>query len=526
MSRPAAGLAVLGPPLSSAAQELLGKRALAFVQLLEQQFGHRRRELLQARQHRQQRFDGGEKPDFRSDTLAVRTGEWSVAPAPAELRDRRVEITGPAGDRKMVINALNSGARVFMCDLEDANSPTWANTMNGQLNIRDAEAGTIAYESPEGKAYRLAPDHAVIKIRPRGWHLEESHVAWEGQSVSAALFDFGMAAFHNAREKARRGSGLYFYLPKLESMEEAELWEDVFTFAERELGLERGMFRATVLIETLPAAFEMEEILFVLRDHADGLNCGRWDYIFSYIKKLRAHPEAILPDRSLVTMDSPFMAAYARLAVQTCHRRGAFCIGGMAAQIPIKNDSAANEQALDKVRLDKLREVRLGHDGTWVAHPGLVAVAEKVFNEHMPGDNQLFFHPDGSVGAEQLLEAPRGPITEAGVRLNLSVSLQYIEAWLRGTGAVPINSLMEDAATAEISRAQLWQWIRHPQGILEDGRKMSADLYRKLLEEELGKLPAAASGAYGRAEELLTAMTLADTFAEFLTVDAYRYLQD
>ena len=510
--------------------EILTPAAMEFVSKLEQKFGERRRELLRLRKERQARLDAGEKPDFLSETAQIRSGTWHVAPAPADLQDRRVEITGPAGDRKMVINALNSGAKVFMADFEDANSPTWANTVGGQINLRDAVSRTIEYTSPEGKHYKLNEKTAVLIVRPRGWHLEEKHVLVDGRPMSGSLFDFGIFFFHNAKELIRRGSGPYFYLPKLESHLEARLWNDVFTFAEQELGIPYGTIRATVLIETILAAFEMDEILFELRDHASGLNCGRWDYIFSYIKKFIKHPDVILPDRALVTMTVPFMEAYTLLAIQTCHRRRAHCIGGMAAQIPIKNDPAANEAALEKVRQDKLREVRNGHDGTWVAHPGLVPVAMEVFDEHMKTPNQIHRIPDRTITAADLLQVPEGPITEAGVRLNVSVALQYMEAWLRGHGAVPIYNLMEDAATAEISRAQLWQWIRHPKGILDDGRKVTAEMFEQMLNEELARMRKEmgdekyGASKFGLAASLLRQLTLQETFEEFLTIPGSAYL--
>jgi malate synthase len=510
--------------------EILTDEAMDFVCSLERKFGQRRRELLQMRKERQARLDAGELPDFLPETAHIRNGSWHVAPVPPDLQDRRVEITGPAGDRKMVINAFNSGARVFMADFEDANSPTWANTVGGQINLRDVIDRTIEYISPEGKLYKLNEKIAVLKVRPRGWHMEEKHVLVDGRPMSASLFDFGIFFFHNAKKLISQGSGPYFYLPKMESHLEARLWNDVFTFAEQELDIPYGTIKATVLIETILAAFEMDEILFELRDHMAGLNCGRWDYIFSYIKKLVKHQNVILPDRSLVTMASPFMTAYSLLAIQTCHKRKAHCIGGMAAQIPIKNNPEANEVALEKVRADKLREVKNGHDGTWVAHPGLVPVAMEVFDEWMKTPNQIDRIPQRKITAADLLEVPQGPITEAGVRLNVSVALQYIEAWLRGIGAVPINNLMEDAATAEISRAQLWQWIRHPKGVLEDGRKVTAEMFEQMLQEELARCRQAMGEAayqesrFELAGQLLRKLTLQDTFEEFLTTPGSEYL--
>jgi len=521
-------------PVPLGADTILSYDALAFVATLERAFRQRRAALLQRREERQAELDAGVLPDFLPETAEVRAAEWSVAPIPADLQDRRVEITGPSGDRKMVINALNSGASVFMADFEDANSPTWENTVGGQLNLYDAIRRTVDYTSLEGKAYALNSEVATLIVRPRGWHLPEKHVLVDGQEVSGSLFDFALYLFHNARELLARGSGPYYYLPKLESHLEARLWNDVFVRAQDELGLPRGTIRATVLIETIMAAFEMDEILYELRDHSSGLNCGRWDYIFSYIKRLRNRPEVILPDRALVTMTTPFMRAYSLLCIRTCHRRNAHAIGGMAAYIPIKGDPAANELATAKVREDKQREARDGHDGTWVAHPGLVPTALEVFDELMPrakGPNQIERkREDVHVTAADLLEVPQGPITEGGLRTNVSVGTQYIEAWLRGMGAVPINNLMEDAATAEISRAQLWQWIRHPQGVLDDGRKVTRELFESMLHTELDTLRERvgeeryAEGQYRTAAELFTRLTTTDEFVEFLTLPGYSYL--
>lgn len=511
--------------------EILTPQALEFVAKLQRKFNPERLRLLNLRKERQARIDAGELPDFLPETAHIRTGDWKIGSVPDDLQDRRVEITGPAGDRKMVINAFNSGAKVYMSDFEDANSPSWDNTIGGQLNLGDAIDGTIRYVSPEGKVYELKPKVAVLKVRPRGWHLDEKHVLVDGSPVSASLFDFGLFFFHNAKKLLAKGTGPYFYLPKLESHLEARLWNDVFVFAQDELGIPRGTIKATVLIETILAAFEMDEILYELRDHIVGLNCGRWDYIFSYIKKMRNHPEFILPDRALVTMTVPFMAAYCQLAIKTCHKRRAHCIGGMAAQIPVKNDPKANEEAMQKVRQDKLREANLGHDGTWVAHPGLVPVAMEVFDEVMKEPNQVNKQLKGVfISASDLLQPPEGPITEAGVRMNISVGVQYVEAWLRGSGAVPIYNLMEDAATAEISRAQLWQWIRHPKGILQDGRKLTRELFNELFEEELNKLRQTVGeetyrqGKFEEAASLFKELTLADQFEEFLTIPAYQYL--
>ncbi|GGF84253.1 malate synthase A [Paenibacillus aceti] len=517
---------------SDAHRTILTTKALDFVTALERRFGKRRKELLQMRDERQQRLDAGEWPDFLAETAHVREGNWTVGSIPADLQDRRVEITGPSGDRKMVINALNSGAKVFMADFEDANSPTWSNTLEGQVNLRDAVNRTIQFVNEAGKTYELNDNPAVLIVRPRGWHMEEKHLLIDGEPVSASLFDFGLYFFHNAEALIRQGSGPYFYLPKMESHLEARLWNEVFAFAQEELGIPCGTIKATVLIETILAAFEMDEILFELRDHAAGLNCGRWDYIFSYIKKLRSKPDVILPDRAIVTMESPFMTAYSLLAIQTCHRRQAYCIGGMAAQIPIKNNPAANEAALEKVRKDKLREAQNGHDGTWVAHPGLVPIAMEVFDAHMPGPNQLEKLPEREITAADLLEVPQGSITEEGVRLNVSVGIQYLAAWLQGMGAVPINHLMEDVATAEISRAQLWQWIHHPRGVLDDGRRVTIKLFDRIFQEELENLRLhSVEGQDSRSRFALAAslfrnMTVADTFESFLTGPGYLHLSE
>ncbi|MDI3328798.1 MAG: malate synthase A [Alicyclobacillaceae bacterium] len=521
----------INAPVSPEFAEILTPEALEFVAALHRQFDSTRKALLKKREERQAAIDAGQMPDFLPETEHIRRGDWTIAPVPADLRDRRVEITGPAGDRKMVINALNSGAKTFMADFEDANSPTWTNCIQGQINLRDAIRRTISYESPEGKQYRLNEKTAVLIVRPRGWHLPEKHVLVDGEPVSGALFDFGLYFFHNAKKLLEIGTGPYFYLPKMESHLEARLWNDVFNFAQDRLGIPRGTIKATVLIETILASFEMDEILYELRDHAAGLNCGRWDYIFSYIKRFRNRPEVILPDRALVTMTVPFMRAYTLLTIKTCHRRGAHAIGGMAAQIPVKNDPAANEEAFAKVRADKEREASDGHDGTWVAHPGLVPVAMEVFDRLMPGPNQVDRkREDVQVTAADLLRVPEGPITEAGLRTNISVGVQYIEAWLRGSGAVPLFNLMEDAATAEISRAQVWQWIRHPKGVLQDGRKVTVELFRQILDEELERIRSTvgadrfAAGKYAQAADLFTRLTTSDEFAEFLTLPGYEYL--
>jgi malate synthase len=515
----------------SAFSEVLTGPALELVAALHRRFNARREELLRARQERQQEFDAGKLPDFLPETAEVRAGDWTCAAIPPDLQDRRVEITGPT-DRKMVINALNSGAKMFMADFEDANSPTWKNMVEGQINLRDAIRRTIQFTSPEGKEYRLNEKSAVLLVRPRGWHLHEKHVLVDGEPVAGGLFDFALYFFLNAHELIRRGTGPYFYLPKMESHREARLWNDVFNFAQDEMGLPRGTIRATVLIETLPAAFEMDEILYELREHSAGLNCGRWDYIFSCIKKFARKSDLVFADRGLVTMTTHFMRSYSLLCIRTCHRRNTFAMGGMAAQIPVKNDSAANEEAFAKVRADKDREARDGHDGTWVAHPGMVQLAMEAFDSVMKTPNQIDKkRPDVKVTAADLLKfEPSAPISEAGLRQNVSVGVQYLEAWLRGSGAVPLFNLMEDAATAEISRAQLWQWIRNPGGRLEDGRKITIPLFQKTLEEELGRVrEELGERNYGArkfelARQLFARITIDDQFAEFLTLPAYEQL--
>ncbi len=510
-------------------EHMLAPEAVSFVASLARRFRDRRDELLQMRLERQARIDAGGSLDFLPETRHVRESDWQVAPIPADLRDRRTEITGPT-ERKMVINALNSGARVFMADFEDANSPTWSNMLEGQRNLADAVRRTITFTNPDGRFYELKDDTATLLVRPRGWHLDEKNMLVDGAPVPGGLFDFGMFFFHNARELLERGSGPYFYLPKLESHLEARLWNDVFVLAQEELGIPQGSIRATVLIETIQATFETEEILYELRDHSGGLNCGRWDYIFSYIKTFSRNADFILPDRAQVTMTVPFMRNYTLNVIRVCHRRGIHAMGGMAAQIPIRNNPVANEQALEKVRQDKLREVRDGHDGTWVAHPGLIAVAQEVFDELMPAENQISRQrEDVEVSAADLLTACEGSITEAGVRLNLRVGIQYLEAWLGGNGCVPLYSLMEDAATAEISRAQVWQWLHH--GVnLEDGRALDMTLYQQLLAEEMETIRAEVGqarfdgGVYTRARDLFDEMIRADTMIPFLTIPAYRDL--
>jgi len=505
--------------------EILTPDALAFVAKLHRNFNTRRLECLQRRQERQAALDRGDTLDFLPETKQIREGDWTCAPIPADLRDRRVEITGPT-DRKMVINALNSGAKMFMADFEDANSPTWENMIEGQINLRDAIRRTINFTSPEGKAYQLIDKVAVLLVRPRGWHLVERHLLVDGEPVAGGLFDFGLYFFHNAKELIARGSGPYFYLPKMESHLEARLWNDVFKLAQDEIGIPRGTIRATVLIETIPAAFEMDEILYELREHSAGLNCGRWDYIFSCIKRFRNKPDFLLADRALITMTTHFMRSYSLLCIRTCHRRNIFAMGGMAAQIPVKGNPQANEEAFAKVRTDKEREARDGHDGTWVAHPGMVQLALDAFNAKMPQANQIDRKADDvNVSARDLLDfGPSGPITEAGLRQNISVGVQYLEAWLRGHGAVPLFNLMEDAATAEISRAQVWQWIRHPRGVLSDGRKVTKELFRTVLDEELAKVKRRDGDKFEIARQLFDEITTNDAFAEFLTLPGYERL--
>jgi malate synthase len=503
-------------------QELLGN------------LGHKYRARLDAlladRQERQERFNAGEEPDFDPETVAIRDGDWSVAPIPADLRDRRVEITGPV-DRKMIINALNSGARVFMADCEDSSTPTWDNMVQGQVNLYDAVRRTIELTQPDGKHYALKDDPAVLIVRPRGWHLDEKHVEVDGRPFPGGIFDAAVYLFNNAQALLERGSGPYLYLPKLEHWREAELWEDVLSDIELALGLSPGTVKVTVLIETLPAVFQMHEILHALKQRIVGLNCGRWDYIFSYIKCFQKHPDKVLPDRAQVTMAVPFLSAYSQLLIKTCHRRGAFAMGGMAAQIPIKGDEAANEAALSKVREDKEREASNGHDGTWVAHPGLIPVAMDIFNRYLTGENQLAVkREDVNVSAADLITPCEGTITEAGVRGNINVAIRYMAAWLGGQGCVPINNLMEDAATAEIARAQVWQWIRHPAGRLDDGRNIDLELIRSWQAEELEQIKAEvgpdafANGRYQAAADLIAETTASEDFVTFLTLPGYSRL--
>jgi malate synthase len=507
---------------------ILTPEALAFVVELQRKFGAERLRLLELRKEVQARLDAGERPQFPSDTQEIRNGDWTVAPLPKDILDRRTEITGPV-DRKMIINALNSGASVFMADFEDSTTPSWSNLIEGQVNLRDAIRGTIDFTDPSsGKAYKLNDKLAVLFVRPRGWHLPEAHVVVDGRPMSGALFDFGLYVFHNAKALMAKGTAPYFYLPKLESRFEARLWNDVFLHAQAALGIPAGTIKATVLIETILASFEMDEILWELKQHSAGLNCGRWDYIFSFIKKFRTQPWAVLPDRAQVTMTTHFMRTYSQLLIQTCHRRNVHAMGGMAAQIPIKNDPVANDEAMAKVRADKEREASDGHDGTWVAHPGLVPIAKEVFDRIMPGANQIDRkRQDVSVSAADLVTIPSGTKTEAGLRQNIAVGIGYIEAWLRGIGCVPLFNLMEDAATAEISRAQVWQW-RKDGAKLEDGRLVESKLIRAVLDDEIGKLKRGmdagvwAKFRYDDAAKMFLDLVEAGTFEEFLTLPAYR----
>ena len=510
----------------TAEAEILTPKALEFVGALAANFESERQELLAARVTRAEALRQGKGYDFLPETASLRSENWRVAPIPADLEDRRVEITGPV-DRKMVINALNSGANVFMADFEDSTSPTWRNVIDGQVNLRDAARGTITFASPEGKQYKLNQKTATLFVRPRGWHLPEKHLLVNGKPISGSLFDFGLYFFHNAAELKARGTGPYFYLPKMESHREARLWNSVFNFAQDALGIPRGTIRATVLIETLPAAFEMDEILYELKDHSAGLNCGRWDYIFSFIKKFSDRLDLALPDRSTITMDRHFLKSYVVLLIETCHRRGIHAMGGMAAQIPIKSDAAANDAAMERVRQDKLREVKAGHDGTWVAHPGLVPIAKAIFDEYMPTANQIAQpKPPVHVQAADLLAVPEGDITRKGLEMNIDIGLRYLAAWLDGLGCVPIYNLMEDAATAEISRAQLWQWAHHggrtTDGVTLDVPAVAAAIpdVLKRIEQELGEQRFAAS-KFTAAAKLFEQMIAAKQMPEFLTSVAY-----
>jgi malate synthase len=520
-----AGVEVLAPVTETHAQ-ILSPDAVDFIVDLHRTFNARRKELLNARYERQKRLDAGERPDFLEETRSIRESEWTVASIPADILDRRVEITGPV-DRKMIINALNSGAKVFMADFEDSSTPTWNNLLDGHINLRDAIRRSITFADPAtGKQYKLNDRTAVLFIRPRGWHLDERHVLVDGEPMSGSIFDFGLYFYHNAKELLARGSGPYFYLPKMESHLEARLWNDIFLRAQKGIGLPRGSIRATVLIETILATFEMDEILHELRDHSAGLNCGRWDYIFSFIKKFAGDGHMLLPDRGQVTMATHFMRTYSKLAIKTCHRRNAHAMGGMSAYIPVKTDAEANDKAIAQVRADKEREAGDGHDGTWVAHPGLVPIALEVFDRLMPQANQIAKQlPDFHPTAEDLLRVPEGQITEAGLKQNVAVGLGYVEAWLRGIGCVPLFNLMEDAATAEISRAQLWQWVHHS-AKLSDGRPVDVALIESMIEEELKRqkttVDADRYAAYEKAADLMRDLVRAPQFVEFLTVPAYQ----
>lgn len=513
--------------LTPAYNSILTEEAISFITKLQRNFNPRRLELLEKRKERQAEIDKGILPDFLPSTESIRTGDWVAAPIPQDLQDRRVEITGPV-DRKMIINALNSGAKMFMADFEDSNSPTWTNCLDGQINLRDAVNKKISYTNEAGKEYKLNEKIATLLVRPRGWHLDEKNVEIDGQIMSGSLFDFGLYFFHNAKTLLANGSGPYFYLPKMESHLEARLWNDVFVFSQNELGIAQGSIKATVLIETITATFELHEIIYELREHMAGLNCGRWDYIFSYIKKFRNLDERfVLPDRAQVTMAVPFMESYSKLVIQTCHKRKVHAMGGMAAFIPIKNDEEANNAAIAKVTADKLREVKNGHDGTWVAHPGLVKIAMDIFNEHMPTPNNYHILRENETFTQaDLLTKPDGTITEAGLRMNINVGILYIESWLRGVGAAALHNLMEDAATAEISRTQVWQWIKN-KSVMEDGRVVSYELYKELLPSELDKIKAYVgesafnSSTMNRAIALFDELIQVGDYKEFLTLDAY-----
>ncbi|MFT4738196.1 MAG: malate synthase [Paraglaciecola sp.] len=516
-------------PYDEAYEQILSASALDFLLALHEHFDVKRELLLAKRAEQQHAYDKGKLPDFLPDTLSIREEDWQIAPIPNCIIDRKVEITGPV-DRKMTINALNSGANVFMADLEDSTTPTWANIMNGQVNLKDAVFRTIDFTDSSGKSYALNNKTAVLFLRPRGLHLAEKHFNIHGKAASASFVDFGLYFFHNAHELIRQGRGPFFYLPKIESHLEAKLWNDVFDFAQSYLGLPSGTIKATVLVETLPAAFQLNEILSELRNHSAGMNCGRWDYIFSYIKTLKAHKRFVVPNRDQITMTVPFMAAYSDLVIHTCHKRGAHAIGGMAAQIPIKSDSQANASAIEKVRLDKLREVTSGHDGSWVAHPGLVSVAMTVFESNMTGPNQIHEKRlDARIAKEDLLKVPTGTVTEEGLRKNINVGLLYLESWLRGTGAAAIYHVMEDAATAEISRSQLWQWIAH-ETYLPDGRLVTEKLYQRCKLEELLKIRELLGdsryneGQFDHAVDLFDQLVLSETLTDFLTLPGYDYL--
>ncbi len=522
------GIDVVGD-MNAVFEEILTPEALRFVAKLERKFSLRRVELLDRRNEIQEKINNGHLPHFLPETKDIRNSEWHVAPHPHDLDDRRVEITGPV-ERKMIINALNSGSKVFMADFEDSNSPTWSNVIDGQINLRDAVNRTISFTKPDGKQYTLNDETATLVVRPRGWHLEEKQIIVDGSPISASILDFGLYFYHNVKELLQKGTGPYYYLPKLENHLEARLWNDVFVMAQEELDIPVGTIKATVLIETILAAFEMDEILYELRDHSTGLNCGRWDYIFSFIKKFRNRSDCILPDRAEVTMQRHFMKSYVDLLIKTCHRRGAHAVGGMAAQIPIKQDLAANKTAIGKVREDKDREVKAGHDGTWVAHPGLISIALDAFDAVMTSQNQLnVLREEVSVSAEDLLKVPQGNVTEDGIRTNIRVGIHYLESWLRGNGCVPLYYLMEDAATAEICRSQLWQWIHH-NAKMNDGRSVTVKLFKEMLAEELDTIEKEVgsdrfrTGKHDLATDLFTEMITTEEFDDFLTIPAYEHI--
>jgi len=524
------GIEVVGPVTENFAG-ILTREALQFVGSLAREFESRRRQLLERRQNVQAQIDSGKLPDFLPETRHIRESDWKVAPIPDDLKDRRVEITGPV-DRKMMINAFNSGANAFMADLEDSHSPTWQANIQGQINLRDAVKGTITFVNPAGKKYELNEKIATLIVRPRGWHLVEKKVLVDGEPISGSIFDFGLYFFHNAKTLIANGTGPYFYLPKMESHLEARLWNDIFVRAQNMLDIPSGTIKATVLIETILAAFEVDEILFELKDHMAGLNCGRWDYIFSFIKRFKNVPGYLFPDRSQISMTRHCMHSYSLLVIKSCHRRGTHAMGGMAAQIPIKNDPQANAVALQKVREDKTREANDGHDGTWVAHPGLVQIAKEEFDKAMPSPNQInVLRDDVTVTANDLLKLPKGEITETGLRTNVDVGIQYMASWLSGLGCVPIYNLMEDAATAEISRAQLWQWVHHPDGVLTDGRKVTLDMFREVMDEELARIKETVGeerftqGNFEKAARLFDEIIASQELEEFLTLKAYEYLE-
>jgi malate synthase len=521
------GMLRITGPLHPGYEDVLNEEALRFLVALQRSFNHRRKVLLLEREQYQQRIDQGWKPGFLPETKSIREGKWTIDPVPDDLQDRRVEITGPV-DRKMIINALNSGATVFMADFEDSNAPNWRNVIEGQINLSDAIHGSISFNNLDnGKVYTLDARIATLMIRPRGWHLEEKHILIDGEPASASLVDFGLFFFRNARRLINKGSGPYFYLPKLEHHKEARLWNDVFVFAQDYCGIPQGTIKATVLVETILASFQLHEILYELRHHSAGMNCGRWDYIFSFIKKFRNSPGYVFPDRAQVTMTVPCMRTYTQLVIKTCHERGAHAIGGMAAQIPVKNNPVANNAAIEKVRADKLREVKDGHDGTWVAHPGLVATALEIFDEYMPDRNQLYRkREDFTCTAEELLQVPTGTITETGIRSNINVGIFYLESWLRGNGAAAIHNLMEDAATAEISRTQLWQWLNNKVK-LDDGRTFDQQLYEDLRDDEIENIQSSVGsqgyqqGKYVEAICIFNRLVVQPAFEEFLTLSAY-----